>query len=338
MKLAYAFAAIGISLMPAVACAQNVNCNVLARDLVVKNFDSSWSDYSKLLFLSSLTQMDVKTSGEALTHSGQVSVGPIKIGPGDWSKQKQDELRTSLQKIVNIEQLRESAASVSIYSGDPNTAKVVSDCLRSGGFYVTLNDLGTDYAVAELMWTNYPGGKIEAVIADVTVVNGKVYGSTKWATEGATLAEKLSQQITIQRDDPKKDVAIIVNTSNAGSSRGYLPPSVLPPPPPPKIVREVIEGTKVTVGTGGRYEGGRNPCPGANRQQQSCVRPQHGGIIVEKSGKPKIYSSNGRTNTQNETESPQEYCVFFHSATGACEAEDVITGAASAVEEYAVSQ
>lgn len=110
------------------------------------------------------------------------------------------------------------------------------------------------------------------------------------------------------------------------------------PPSPSKIVREVIEGNKVTVGTGGSYEGGRNPCPGANRQQQSCVRPQHGGVLVEKSGKPRIYSQNGRTNTQNETESPQEYCVFFHSATGACEIEDVITGAASAVEEYTVRQ
>jgi hypothetical protein len=338
MKIFYLFAVASISLLPGIAQAQNADCNALARDLVVKNFQSNRSDYSKLLFLSTLTQMDFNSSKEALEHSGQVSVGPFKIGPGNWTKEKQSQLSSELQKYLSIEQLTQSAASVSIYSGDQNTTKVVSDCLQGGGFFVTLNDLTKDTAVVDLWWVNYPGGKIDAIVESVIVVHGALYGETQWAKKGAQLIEKFHQQITIKRDDPKEDLAVVINTANAGSSRGYLPPSILPPPPPPKIEKTIVEGEKVVVGSGGRYAGGRNPCPGAGRTGLSCVRPQHGGTIIPKSGKAHIYSQNGNTGKQSETESPQEYCVVFFASTRACEAEDVITGAATATEEYTVDQ
>jgi hypothetical protein len=329
----------GLSMLPQIVKAQNTDCNVLARDLVVRNYQSSFSDYSKLIFLYSLTQMDLKTSQDALNHSGKVGVGPISIGPGTWSKEKQDQLRSDLQKFINIEQIKESAASLTISSGDPGVSKDVETCiLANGGLYVALKNRGKNNAVVELMWTSYPGTKVVPVIESVSVIHGRIIGGQEWAKRGTKLNERLKQRIAIERSDPKADVSVIVNTLNAGSGEGYLPPSELPPPPPPKIVKAVIEGEKVTVGTGGHYEGGANPCPGANRKAISCVRPQHGGSIVAKSGKPHIYTQNGRTDTQGETESPEQYCVFFHSATGACEAEDVITGAASATEEYAVDQ
>jgi hypothetical protein len=62
------------SLFPGQAQAQT-DCNQLARDLVTKNFSSASSDYYKLLFLSSLTQMSEESAKEALDHSGKVSVG-----------------------------------------------------------------------------------------------------------------------------------------------------------------------------------------------------------------------------------------------------------------------
>jgi hypothetical protein len=68
MKNASVLLVVGLSFFPQIAEAQNTDCNALARDLVVKNFQSSWSDYSKLLYLSSLTTMDLKTSSEALGH------------------------------------------------------------------------------------------------------------------------------------------------------------------------------------------------------------------------------------------------------------------------------
>ena len=110
-----------------------------------------------------------------------------------------------------------------------------------------------------------------------------------------------------------------------------------PPPRPRQIVRKVIEGDKVFVGSGGKYAGGANPCPGAGRSAQSCVRPQHGGTIVAKSGNPHIISQNGGgtgADLKSQRESPQEYCVTFYASTGACEAEVTINGAAAAVEEY----
>src|SRR5262245_47693590 len=116
----HAFVAAGLLFLPPTAWSQGSDCNAPARDLVVNIFRSHWSDNSKLLFLSSLTQMDEKTAKEALDHSGRVSGGPINIGPGTWNKEKQEKLRSELQKIVNIEQLRRSAASISVSSGDPN--------------------------------------------------------------------------------------------------------------------------------------------------------------------------------------------------------------------------
>jgi hypothetical protein len=332
----------GLSMLSNVASAQNTDCNILARDLVVKNYQSGFSDYAKLVYLYSLTQMDLKTSGEALNHSGKVGVGPISIGPGTWSSEKQDQLRSDLQKYVNIEQIKQSAASLTISSGDAGVSKDVENCmLGNGGLYVSLQDRGKNNAVAELMWTSYPGTKVVPIIESVTVIHGRVVGGQEWAKKGTKLNEKLKQRIAIERSDPKVDVSVIVNTLNAGSGEGYLPPSELPPPPPPQIVRGVIEGNTVFVGSGGKYAGGANPCPGAGRSAQSCVKPQHGGTIVAKSGTFHVISQNGGgtgVDLKSQRESPEEYCVTFFASTGACEAEVTINGAAAAIEEYTVER
>src|SRR5215203_4533346 len=75
------------------ASAQRVDCNAIARESIVKELSWQKTDYAKLIFLSSLTQMDLQKSKEALEHSGKVSFGPISIGPGTWGKEKQEELR-----------------------------------------------------------------------------------------------------------------------------------------------------------------------------------------------------------------------------------------------------
>ena len=320
-------------LLPEPAQAQGADCAQIARDLVVKNFQSSFSDYSKLLFLSSLTEMDLKTSGEALAHSGQVKVGPISIGPGTWSKERQDQLRSELQKIVNIEQLKESAASISMSSGDPETANVVKVCLESGGLRVRLDDLGKDNAVLTLTWTTFPGMTTAAKIESVTVVHGKIIGGESFAKAGAQLTDRLPQKITIERSNPKEDLAVIVNTSNAGSAQGYLPPSELPPPPPPKILRMPIEGEQLTVGSGAQFDGFRNPGCQAH-EAQACVAPQHGGKIVAGTGAPKVIAQSGRTGTKDGIETPESYCVTLWANTGACETPVSITALARAIEEY----
>lgn len=337
MKKAFALIVAILSFLPQIAEAQGTDCNALARDLVTKTFQSNWSDYSKLLFLSSLTQMDLKSSSEALAHSGRVSVGPINIGPGTWNKEKQDQLRSELRKIVNIEQLRQSAASVTISSGDPAAARVVESCTMSGGLFVALNDLGKETAVMELMWTSFPGSRVSATIESVIVVHGKIIGGSAFTKEGAELNDRLKQRVTIERSDPKQDLAVIVNTTNAGSAQGYLPPSELPPPRPPQIVRATIEGEQKLVGSGAQFDGHRNPgCQG--RVAESCVKPQHGGSIVPGSGRPKIISQAGRAGVQDGSgkESPQQYCVTFWASTGACETPVSISGVATAIEEYAV--
>src|SRR5690349_5060140 len=60
---------------PQMAQAQ-VDCNQLARDLVKKDFQSSWSEYSKLLFLSMLSQMSVQEGQDTINRSGDIAVGP----------------------------------------------------------------------------------------------------------------------------------------------------------------------------------------------------------------------------------------------------------------------
>jgi hypothetical protein len=213
------------------ANAQGTDCNLLASDLVSKNLRATWSDYSKLLFLSNLTQIDLQASKEALDRSGKLSVGLISVSPGSWNKERQDQLRSDLRTIVNIEQLKQSAASVVLSSGDLAAAKAVQDCLASReGLYLSFYDLGKDTAVAELMWTAPPGSKRSATIDGVTVVHGKIVGGATFAKEGAELQDRLKQRITIERSDPKQDVFVILNTKNVGSAQAYLPPSELPLP------------------------------------------------------------------------------------------------------------
>lgn len=283
--------------------------------------------------------MTVQEGQEALSHTGEVSVGPIKIGPGSWNEQKKNELRMELQKYLRIETLTQSAASVVSSSGDPNAEQAIQACIQAnsvakGGLFATLKDKGTDTAVFEVIWASAPGGAAKtATIEDVTVdpEHGRIAGGS--AKKGAVLHDRLSLNVQIKRN-PTKDLLVTMNLKQGGAVDAYLPPSVLPPPP--TYARVLIQAKPTgVIGSGGHYDGDRNPgCQG--HAQESCVSPQLGGKIVKGSGKPQILSQVGRGGTSNEKESEDRYCVTFWTSTGACEHETTINGFATAVEEYLV--
>jgi hypothetical protein len=334
MRRALALLIATLPFLPQFAEAERADCNALARTQVLQAFQSSWSDNSKLLFLSTLAQSEFLIAKEALDRSGKVSVGPLSVSSGTWTKEKQDQLRSELRKIVNVEQLRQSAASVVIFSGDPVSSKLVENCLAGGGLYLTLSDIGNSTAVIDLMWTSYPGSKPSAKIDSVTVINGMIIGGGSFSKEGAELQDKLKQRITIQRPEANKELAVIVNTKDAGSAQAYLPPFDLPPPPTTNVL---IEGEPILVGSGAQFDGGRNPgCQ--THEAQTCVRPKNGGKIVPASGKPRIINQSGRSGFKDARESPQEYCVTFWASTGACETPVFIRGLATAIEEYIASE
>jgi hypothetical protein len=332
----FVFVIAGLSFLLGPAEAQNTDCNQLARDLVTKSYSAGSSDYYMLLFLSSLTQMSEESAKDALAHSGQVAVGPIKIGPGTWNKDTQKDLKSKLEKIINIEQIKQSAASISMSSGLPDAAKPIESCIASnGGFYVSLNDRGKETAILEMMWTSYPGTKLKPVIESVTIVHGKVIGGSAYTNRGAQLDERMMQRVTIERTDPKKDITAVVNTLNAGSNEAYLPPSELPPPPPPKVIRELVQGNPMDVGSGARYDGDRNPGCRAH-EAAACVTPKHGGKLVPGSGGVNLTNKTDRAGYKDPIENSQQYCVTFWANTGACQTPVYIQGAATAIEEYTV--
>jgi hypothetical protein len=105
--------------------------------------------------------------------------------------------------------------------------------------------------------------------------------------------------------------------------------------PSAKVVKVLIEGNQVTVGSGAQFDGWKNP--GCQRHTaESCVKPQHRGTIVPGSGKPRIVSQSAETGLVDPPkETPQQYCVSFWAQTSACERAVSITAVATAVEEYA---
>ncbi|MCP3391525.1 hypothetical protein NLM27_22310 [Bradyrhizobium sp. CCGB12] len=104
------------------------------------------------------------------------------------------------------------------------------------------------------------------------------------------------------------------------------------------VARVVIEGPEVEVGSGGQYDGGRNPGCQA-RYQEVCVKPQHGGKLVAGTGKARIKIQNGRTGTQkSKTDTPDEFCLVFWANTGACEIPAFVRGTVVATEEYQKAQ
>jgi hypothetical protein len=338
MKINCALLIAGLSFVSQIAEAQT-DCNQLARDLVQKNFQSSWSEYSKLLFLSMLTQMTVEEGQKELSHTGEVSFGLLKIGPGSWSDAQKNSLRTELRKYFRIETLTQSAASVISSSGDPNAEQGIIACIQAnsvanGGLFATLKDKGTDTAVFEVMWGSAPREDAKTVtISDVTVdsEHGRITGGS--VKKGAVLHDRLSKNVQIKRN-PNKDLLVTLNLVKGGSVDAYLPPSVLPPPP--NYARVSIQGNPTgVIGSGGRYDGYRNPgCQ--PHSADSCVTPQNGGKIVKGSGKPQIMSQIGQGGASNEKETEDKYCVTFWTSTTACETETTISGVATAVEEYPV--
>jgi hypothetical protein len=282
--------------------------------------------------------MSEESAKEALDHSGKVSVGPISIGPGTWNKDTQRELRSKLEKIVNIEQIKQSAASISVSSGDPNAAKAVEACILSnGGLFLTLNDRDKDTAVLQMMWTPYINGKVvQPEIEDVTVVHGKIIGGETYTKHGARLDDRARQRVTIERGDPKQGLTVVVNLLSGGSAEAYLPPSELPPPPPPRIVQEIVSGDPKDVGSGAQYDGGRNPgCQG--HEGIAAVRPKHGGRLVPGSGGVIVTNKTGNAGYREATMNPQQYSVTFWASTGARETPVSIQGYVTAIEEYLVN-
>ena len=337
MRLSVALFAVGFSLL-AQGVRAETDCNQIARDTVKRDLTSNWSDYSKLLFLSMLSQMSVQQGQDSLNHTGEVGVGPIKIGPGSWDEKKKNDLSNQLQKLMVLDSLNQSAASVVSSSGDSKAEQAIEACIQSnsvekGGLFAKLKDKGTDIAVFEVMWASAPGGAIRtAKIGDITVDpdHGRIIGGG--AKQGATLNDRLSLNAQIKRE-PTKDLLVTLNLVNGGAVDAYLPPSVLPPPP--ATLRLPIQANQQTgiIGSGGHFDGDRNPgCK--KHSMESCVVPQHGGKIVKGSGKGQIISQVGRGGTENEQETEDRYCVTFWSSTEDCGNETTINGVATATEEY----
>ncbi|MDF0584956.1 hypothetical protein [Bradyrhizobium yuanmingense] len=327
----------GICLFASPAFAQTTDCNELARDNIVAKTEWQRTDYGKLLFLSRLTQMDVNSGAEALKHSGQVAVGPIKIGPGTWSKERQQTLRSELDKFVSIDQLTNSAASMMVSSGDAVVAKVVSDCIeKAGGLKLTAKAVGTETAIVDMMWIPFPGGGAKAAaLEDFTIVGAAVQGGVAYTKKGASLQDRIQRSVTLNRKDPKKDLTVVVNTS-FGSKNAYLPPAILPAPPPKgKLTTTVEDEDTVAITSGG---GGRGPYCQLRKSKETCAKPKNGGKLVTGSGRPAISTSNGETNRHvgwtPTQDTPERYCGVFWASTTACEVQVGISGRATATEEY----
>ncbi len=164
----------------------------------------------------------------------------------------------------------------------------------------------------------------------ITVVHGQIIGTETFRKRGFQLGERVAYRLTIKRDDPKQDITVVVNTLKDGSAEAYLPPAELPPRP---IVREVVSGEDLEVGSGGKYDGGVSRGCGPH-SRQVCVTPQHGGKLLAGTGKPVVIDQKGRSGVREPQESPEQFCISLWADTGGCEYEQYIRGHATATEEY----
>ena len=101
-----------------------------------------------------------------------------------------------------------------------------------------------------------------------------------------------------------------------------------------ELLQIEVQGPLIEVGSGGHYDGGRNPGCQAHLSE-ACVKPQHGGKLIPGTGRANIVVHSGNAGSQKPTiDTVDEFCIALWASTGACEMTAFVRGAAVATEEY----
>jgi len=209
-------------------------CDALLRDGIFARREWQTSDNAKLIFYAMLTEKNYSETEDIMGHEGQVSFGPIKIGPGKWSKENQEKLKHELNKLVDIDQVISSASSLAVTSGDPVIAKAYTDCIeRDGGMSGFLEARGPNSAIFTVMWTEYPGMTAVSTVKDFTVRHGLIVGGE--LAPGTILKDRAPYVVTLGRSKPDEGLSVVLNTDR-GPVHGYLPPRLPDVGPPPGLV------------------------------------------------------------------------------------------------------
>jgi hypothetical protein len=116
------------------------------------------------------------------------------------------------------------------------------------------------------------------------------------------------------------------------ADKGPTKPPVAPLPPPPTSRAAIVNVTVARITSGGTSDGHSPFCQ--RRSVQQCVAPTHGGKLVQNTGSVTNEVRVGRAGWSVVKDTPEQVCIEFWAATGACETEVSIQGQATAVEEY----
>lgn len=101
----------------------------------------------------------------------------------------------------------------------------------------------------------------------------------------------------------------------------------------PKTSRAATINPQVTRITSGGTSDGHSPfCQ--RRSVQQCVTPQRGGHLVPGTGSVTNEVRVGRSGWTTTRNTPEQICLEFWAATGACETEVSIQGQVTAIEEF----
>jgi hypothetical protein len=115
------------------------------------------------------------------------------------------------------------------------------------------------------------------------------------------------------------------------ADKGPTKPPVAPPPP--TATRAAIVNPSVARITSGGTSDGHSPfCQ--RRSVQQCIVPTHAGKLVKDTGSVTNEVRVGRAGWSVVKDTPEQVCIEFWAATGACETEVSIQGQATAVEEF----
>jgi len=137
----------------------------------------------------------------------------------------------------------------------------------------------------------------------------------------------------------RKDTYSISPGSELSLTFDVIPINFGPTKPPeqpeiPKTNRVVIINAKIAgVISGGTSDGHSPWCQ--RRSVQQCVVPERGGRLVPGTGSVTNEIRVGRAGWSVVKDTPEQICIEFWAATGACETEVSIRGQATAIEEYA---
>jgi hypothetical protein len=139
--------------------------------------------------------------------------------------------------------------------------------------------------------------------------------------------------------DPQINYAIpagsepVVTLVVVSADKGPTKPPVAPQPTPATARVAIINGAVARITSGGTSDGRSPFCQ--RRTVQQCVVPTHkAGKLVKNTGSVTNEVRVGRAGWSVVKDTPEQVCIEFWAATGACETEVSIQGQATAVEEF----